>query len=231
MLHYTSSIILFGTTDNYNTEQTERLHIDFTKNAYRSTNRKNEYTQMTLWLERRERIQRHAAHITRQQLGGQSEAHTVTPSLGPPHIHHGYLKMPRNPTLKSVSFQMIVCDYGASSFQDALADFIARVNHPGVSAATLRNRAHNTLIPFYSVRIYHKFKYTASDSLEPSEVVDSVHVHPAQPGLRGNRHGRIIPARFDTVLVSEGQYTTHPNKGKPSRINEDLTDCYTQVTR
>ena len=32
--HYIPSIRLFGTTDNYNTEQSERLHIDFTKNVY-----------------------------------------------------------------------------------------------------------------------------------------------------------------------------------------------------
>jgi hypothetical protein len=104
MLHYTSSIVLFGTADNYNTEQTERLHIDFTKDAYRSTNRKNEFMQMTTWVERRERVQQHEAHLARQQLGQQREAAHSTASLGPPQVHHGYLKMPRHPTLKSVSF-------------------------------------------------------------------------------------------------------------------------------
>jgi hypothetical protein len=37
LLHYSLSIQLFGTTDNYNTEQTERLHINFTKDAYESS--------------------------------------------------------------------------------------------------------------------------------------------------------------------------------------------------
>ncbi|KAG1897487.1 uncharacterized protein F5891DRAFT_1129926 [Suillus fuscotomentosus] len=32
--HYTSMIRMFGTTDNYNTEYTERLHIDLAKDAY-----------------------------------------------------------------------------------------------------------------------------------------------------------------------------------------------------
>jgi hypothetical protein len=49
--------MLFGTMDNYNTEQTERLHIDFAKDAYRATNRKNEYMQMTAWLEHHEKVQ------------------------------------------------------------------------------------------------------------------------------------------------------------------------------
>lgn len=209
MLHYASSIMLFGTTDNYNTEQTERLHIDFTKDAYRSTNRKDEYKQMTTWLERREKVQRHAAHIARERLGDQHVPHVMRP-LGPPHVHYGSLKMTLNPTLKSVSFQTLASDYGARSFQDALADFIAHVNHPEVSAATLRNRSHNTLIPFCEVPVFHRIKFTANQNRKGSEVVDSVQVHPAQNNLRG----RIIPARFDTVLIREGQYTMHPNKGK-----------------
>jgi hypothetical protein len=67
LLHYQSSITLFGTTDNYNTEQTERMHINFAKNAYRATNHKDEYLQMTTWLERREKIQQHATFIKQQQ--------------------------------------------------------------------------------------------------------------------------------------------------------------------
>ncbi|KAI0261454.1 hypothetical protein BC834DRAFT_972717 [Gloeopeniophorella convolvens] len=50
LLHYSSSIKLFGTTDNCSTEQSERLHIDFAKDAYRATNRKDEFIQMTAWL-------------------------------------------------------------------------------------------------------------------------------------------------------------------------------------
>jgi len=131
----------------------ERLHIDFAKEAYRSTNHKNEYMQMTAWLERHERVKWHEAHLARQQLGEQQEAH-ATESLEPLRIHDGYLKMPRHPTLKSVLFQTLVSKYGAHLFQDALADFIARVNNPGVSTATLRNRSHNTLIPFYAVPVF-----------------------------------------------------------------------------
>ncbi|KAG2052891.1 hypothetical protein BDR06DRAFT_982926 [Suillus hirtellus] len=50
--HYANSICRFGTTDNYNTEATERLHIDYTKDAYRATNKKEFLQQMTRWLER-----------------------------------------------------------------------------------------------------------------------------------------------------------------------------------
>ncbi len=54
--HYPSSIRLFGTADNYNTEQSEQLHIDLAKDAYHATNHKEELRQMTKWLERREKV-------------------------------------------------------------------------------------------------------------------------------------------------------------------------------
>ena len=43
LMHYISSIQLFGTTDNYNTEQSKHLHIDLMKDAYCATNHKDEY--------------------------------------------------------------------------------------------------------------------------------------------------------------------------------------------
>ncbi|TEB31128.1 hypothetical protein FA13DRAFT_1791834 [Coprinellus micaceus] len=39
--HYVRLIKLFGTTDNFNTEYTERLHIDLAKDAYEATNHKD----------------------------------------------------------------------------------------------------------------------------------------------------------------------------------------------
>jgi len=51
LLHYALSIRLFGTTDNYNTEQSEHLHINLAKNAYCATNHKDKYSQITMWLE------------------------------------------------------------------------------------------------------------------------------------------------------------------------------------
>ena len=64
LCHYLLSITLFGTTNNYNTEYTERLHIDLAKDTYRATNHVDEYTQMTLWLERWEKIYQHQDYIS-----------------------------------------------------------------------------------------------------------------------------------------------------------------------
>ena len=46
--HYLQLITLHGTTDNYNMEHTERLHIDLAKDAYQATNHVDKYAQMTL---------------------------------------------------------------------------------------------------------------------------------------------------------------------------------------
>lgn len=94
LLHYSSSIQLFGTTDNYNTEQTERLHIDLTKDAYRATNHKDEYYQMTTWIECREKLQRHAAFIKwRQEQHSPTTVPLKRPISGPPQPGMRYLKM------------------------------------------------------------------------------------------------------------------------------------------
>ncbi|KAI0056692.1 hypothetical protein BV25DRAFT_1920826 [Artomyces pyxidatus] len=69
LLHYVASIKDFGTTDNYSSEYTECLQIDFAKDAYRATNHKDEYPQMTLWLLWWEKMQWHALYIQWQING------------------------------------------------------------------------------------------------------------------------------------------------------------------
>jgi hypothetical protein len=192
LLHYASSIRLFGTTDNYNTEQSERLHIDLAKDAYRATNRRGAFAQMTTWLERREKVQQHLATID-WRLNRQNIFRTRTP-IGPLCVPKQSIKMAQNPSKKAVSLHDISWLYGALQFKDALADFIAAVNHPGISGRALHARAADTLLPFQSVRVYHHIKFTSE-----SEIIDAIHIRPEQKDLRG----RIIPARFDTVLVQD----------------------------
>ncbi|QRW09681.1 hypothetical protein RhiLY_08680 [Ceratobasidium sp. AG-Ba] len=52
--HYGQSIRLLGAPDNFNTENTERLHIEYVKAGWRASNRVNEIPQMTKYLQRRE---------------------------------------------------------------------------------------------------------------------------------------------------------------------------------
>jgi hypothetical protein len=102
--------------------------------------------------------------------------------------------MAQHPTLKTVSFDDLARRYGAVDFQDALADFIAQFNNPTASRASLSTLAADTLIPFRSVSVHHRIKFT---DLDRSKIIDSVQVRPEQKDTQG----RLIPARFDTVLV------------------------------
>ncbi|KAH9943974.1 hypothetical protein B0H21DRAFT_864378 [Amylocystis lapponica] len=54
MEHYVALIELFGSADGFNTESPERLHIDYAKDAYRASNRKDYLLQMVVWLRRQE---------------------------------------------------------------------------------------------------------------------------------------------------------------------------------
>ncbi|KAF8261591.1 hypothetical protein EI94DRAFT_1605749 [Lactarius quietus] len=192
LLHYIPSIRLFGTTDNYNTEQTERLHIDLTKDAFDATNRKNKGPQMTTWNERREKVQLHSLYIKwRQQT---NDIPPLATPIGPPHSSARSLRMALNPTLRAVSFEDLAQNYGAVNFQDALADIIAHINHPTASGAALSDLASNTLLPFHSVPVHHKIKFSKSDG---SEIVDNIHARPEQRDVCERR----IPSRFDTVLI------------------------------
>ena len=192
LLHYSSSIALFGTTDNYNTEQTERLHIDFTKKAYCATNYKDELPQMTTWLARQEKIQQHMVLIKRLQERNQPP--TVSRNVIGPQATPRNLKMAQHPSVKAVSFADLSMKYGAMDFQDALADYIVSVNYPGLSTAMLRAHSGDTSIPFQTVPVFHKVKFTAAGT---SDIIDSVLVRLKQT----DGHGRVIPPRFDTILV------------------------------
>jgi hypothetical protein len=106
--------------------------------------------------------------------------------------------MAQNPTGAQVHFDHLAMNYGAVDFQDALAEFIAQVNHPGVASTALQKHAHDTLIPFNHVPVFHKIKFTQGNE---TEIANAVHVWLEQKDLCRQS----IPARFDTVLVKSGK--------------------------
>jgi hypothetical protein len=134
--HYIMYIKAFGTTDNYNTEYTERLHIDLAKDAYRSTNFKDEFPQMTLWLEHKEKIYRHEKHIQWRLDGCPSPP--VMDQLPPGIVYERQLKMTKHPTHRAVRLSRLITDYGAQFFRHALARFIVKFNNPSSQRARLR---------------------------------------------------------------------------------------------
>ena len=56
MVHYVEAIKSRGSADGFNTESPERLHIDYAKEGYHASNKKDYVKQMTVWLGRQEAI-------------------------------------------------------------------------------------------------------------------------------------------------------------------------------
>ena len=195
--HYVPSIKLFGSTDNYNTQATERLHIDYAKEAYRATNTKDEYPQMTLWLERREKILRHEAYIAWRLAGDQAVESIQAPILVPSRV----IRMPKHPSVNQVPLETLCNSYGATYIRDALARFIVATNHPDWTPRQVENASLDTFLPFQKLPVYHKIKFSSRLHGKTS-VVDTIHAHPVQRKFRHRK--RSVAARFDTALVNTG---------------------------
>jgi hypothetical protein len=63
MSHYIEAIKSRGSADGYNTESPERLHIDYAKEAYRASNKREYVRQMTVWLGRQEAVAQFGAYL------------------------------------------------------------------------------------------------------------------------------------------------------------------------
>ena len=61
--HYIDAIHFLGSADGYNTKLPERLHIDFAKNAYQVSNKRDFLEQMAIWLQRQEAIYLRSAYL------------------------------------------------------------------------------------------------------------------------------------------------------------------------
>ncbi|THU81028.1 hypothetical protein K435DRAFT_823508 [Dendrothele bispora CBS 962.96] len=219
LCHYTRAIRYYGTTDNYNTETTERLHIDFAKDAYRASNRKDEYAQMTKWLERREKIQHHSNYIT-WRLSHPSPTHdSLAPApLSGLSLNQRYdfpgaqrvitdLLCPYQPKLTKRHNLSTSRGYGATKFHSALTMFIAQWRGAGQTAREIEEMAQFISLPFKSVPVWHQVKFVNRD-LYGETTLD---VLKAQPRKMNSRNQVSQSMQFDTALVQ--QKVNDPEKG------------------
>ncbi|KAI0324537.1 hypothetical protein GY45DRAFT_1349365 [Cubamyces sp. BRFM 1775] len=232
LLHYVDFVKLFGTTDNYNTEATERLHIDFAKEAYRATNHKDEYPQMTKWLERREKMAHHANYVLwrlQQAQTGPSplSAHHDQRWTAPDLAADLQIKMTRNPTRKAITLAEITSPfhYGATFFIPALARFVVQWTYPTLAPRQVEEKARYVHIPFATLPVYHRIKFWNED-IYGKETIDSIHVHPRK---LSDNDDLLIPARFDTALVRIDHGLGEPEPGLSGQTHLTLFD--TQVAQ
>ncbi|THU90457.1 hypothetical protein K435DRAFT_911965 [Dendrothele bispora CBS 962.96] len=234
LCHYSHAIKLYGTTDNYNTETTERLHIDFAKDAYRASNHKDEYSQMTRWLERREKVMYHATYIDWCFYSQTNTTSTpAIPVTGSRYDFPGaqrsltdmkcllHQKMTTYPTIKSVSFSKLEDvsnrGYGAVQFTSALSRFIVQFRQPDFTPLQVEEYARVVVFPFKAVPVWHHVKFVNED-LFGKETLDVASAYPR----RFSVDGQVIQgSRFDTVLVKVREN---------SHEDENFTN-YTRIAR
>ncbi|KAJ7307753.1 hypothetical protein DFH08DRAFT_927418 [Mycena albidolilacea] len=182
LLHYVDSIEYFGTTDNYNTEMFERLHIDFAKHGWRASNRRDEFPQMITWLDRQEKIsQKPPQPPVLRTLTGQAIQLTKKP------------QSPRQPLAD------IELHHYTDSFIYTLKEFLNNITP--ASTRMLSNRLQDASLPFTRLDIYHNFKFEPS-ALDPGAEQDETSPETFQTVTsRPQSTDRTSPPRFDTVIV------------------------------
>ncbi|KAJ2920920.1 hypothetical protein H1R20_g16176, partial [Candolleomyces eurysporus] len=134
--HYVRCIKLMGTTDNFNTEYTERLHIDLAKDAYHATNHKDKYTQMTRWLEQKEKISCHNQYVKwQEQQALRSIPAQEVEWLAPELNQRRFFRVAKKPLSRNVSLKFIrsPSGHGAVHFLPALSQFIVLLNNPSLT--------------------------------------------------------------------------------------------------
>ncbi|KAH9009614.1 hypothetical protein EDB85DRAFT_2162501 [Lactarius pseudohatsudake] len=179
--HYIESIKYLGTTDNFNTEYTERLHINLAKDAYAATNRKDEYEQMTLWLDHKERIHRHDQYIKWRLAGSHIPKHVdwVPPDLNP----HQELTLAKRPAQHGVPLDRLQDLYGAPLFKVALHRFISVTNNPGQTRQQLESSLWGLRLPFNRLPVWHVIKFTRSNPITGNcSTSDAIHAQPTRKG-------------------------------------------------
>ncbi|KAJ7060379.1 hypothetical protein C8F01DRAFT_988880 [Mycena amicta] len=190
--HESMFIKLYGTADNYNTEYTERLHIDFAKDAYRASNRKDEYFQMTLWLERKEKILWHEKFVRWRRFG------PPTPPVRRPRI-----QMTKTPSVNGIRLNTLTAKYGIADFEDVFAAYALSFNNPDFSQHQIAAATETFVLPFQTVSAFHKIRFWIDDPFGREgtpQVLDVLH---AKPGYT-DRRGRSVSGRFDTAVVNLG---------------------------
>ncbi|KAJ3723812.1 hypothetical protein C8R42DRAFT_719715 [Lentinula raphanica] len=210
LAHYVRAIKYYGTTDNYNTETTERLHIDLAKDAYRASNHKDEYAQMTRWLERREKIFHHTDYVawrlSSATVHSNLDYHSHGPSFTPtsaltpalsPHVVTRQDFPGAQRTLGHELEDTGPSGYHAVRFEHTLKRFLVQYRDPSVPINQLDDYARFVVLPFSSLPVWHKVKFI-NPALYGSKTLDYVCAQPC----RYNGDGKVVhPSQFDTALL------------------------------
>ncbi|KDQ54674.1 hypothetical protein JAAARDRAFT_135540 [Jaapia argillacea MUCL 33604] len=205
LVHYVQAIKSKGSADGFNTELPERLHIDFAKEAYRASNKRDYTEQMTRWLQRQEAIEMRTSYVEWKrgrrrdvevdedsdddedvakdlQDAVEKVADVVEPA-------RNYLVARVCPSL-NVTVTRLEEDYGTADFLPALSNFL----HNNLPHCSLQPNRMDRFNLYKQVIIYIAANPHATDNIRLERIRTTI----AKPA-RG-RHAA-VPAHFDTGIV------------------------------
>ena len=207
LLHYIEAIELFGTTDNYNTEMFECLHIDFAKHGWRASNQRDEFPQMIRWLSRQEKIASFEVHLPQPQVTG-NDARTL-----PKHssMKKSPISIAKHPSFPNRQLSLIEEKHHAPDFTYHLKVFLSKL----LSKPIQNRHADDIPLPFTKVDVYNMFRFHPEGIQDNDEENDLVK---ALPRSAQNPHGR-----FDTVIaIVDDEAESTGVVGELTSINELL---------
>ncbi|KAG1764087.1 hypothetical protein EV702DRAFT_1189752 [Suillus placidus] len=213
MSHFIKSITLFGSTDGFNSELPERLHIDFAKDAYRASNKRDYEEQMALWLQCQEAVFLHrrsqsatvSSHTDpnrRDDLESdsdaeieesQSESRSAAPTNSSPTLPIDVVRvLTKTPAHPRQSVQHLITAHGATMFLPALKSFLHE------------HMPRNNIVPGpHDFIIVTPPDPRVSDSPKRWRIRATPEVQPG-PGRKPGS-----PTRFDMALISDGVRTSN----------------------
>ena len=215
LLHYMDSICWLGTTDNYNTEMFERLHIDYAKEGWRASNKRDHFPQMIKWLSRREKITSYDFHrswahdLLSDEVAGedvQDVEVTVDAEVSFPvakkkmagakvdnKLIRGQIILAKHPAEPRKSLMRIVISHAAPGFLTQLKLFLASFLPPSQRGS--KPQILQGTLPFTSLDVWHQYRFSPVNLFDDEsdgirEVIKAVPISKKTA----------IP-RFDTVIV------------------------------
>ncbi|KAJ3817742.1 hypothetical protein F5880DRAFT_1492441 [Lentinula raphanica] len=197
LLHYVDSIRWTGTTDNSNTEAFERLHIEFAKEGWRASNKRDFFPQMISFISRQEKVASfdfyqswafpeppddiHKLKRRRKRKSGESK------------LTEFQLNLAKNPSEPKKTLVAITLLHDAPGFLGALKLFL---NFRLLPKSDQRSKAKalKGILPFNTLEIWHNV------GLIPPKVLDE----PEKARMKARPLSiRDKTSRFDTVIVLE----------------------------
>ncbi|KAJ6533903.1 hypothetical protein DFH09DRAFT_932549 [Mycena vulgaris] len=222
--HYVTSIRSRGTADGFNTENTERLHIDLAKTSYKASNKVGYTRQMTVWLCRQDTIYKFGTYL-QWAVPGYDEQGTAPPPPceDPASDDEGELedapastpstpvyRVAKTPGFPSVTLASIVTDFHAPDFAINLDRFLEFK-----SIIPRLEPADNSTFPVYKRLSVSLPKISEVGSHDLNDTIRAVKGEPMKMTPAGVKLAK--PGQFDTVLIR----TTPP--GKDQRPTDGLS--------